>query len=141
MLQWLWEHGDKRQIARSIPQLDPQRLRALANEKDGEAESGQMGTGGFTESKVQDNDLSIRVAREAFARGDMARGMYEILVAFHIFEPSLNQDNLPPVHAGVGNQEWYISFRVRNLSLRQAKWLKICLGLPISQPSSPAQSE
>ena len=115
MLQWLWEHGDKRQIARSIPQLDPQKLRALVDEKDGEIESGHMDTGGFTESQVQDDDFSIRIAREAFAVGEIARGMYEALVAFQIFRPSLHQDKPSNSHAGVGHQKWHISFLVCNL--------------------------
>ena len=115
MLHWLWEHGDRREIARSIPQLDPQRLRALVDGKDSEIESDQMDTDGLTDSLVRNDDVSIRIAKKAFAMGDIARGMYEALVAFQIFRPSLHQGwpSLSP--AGVGHQKWLITFRERNL--------------------------
>ena len=143
MLQWLWEHGDKREIARSIPQLDPQILRALVDEKDSGMESDQMNIDGLTKSQGQNEDSSIRIARKAFAMGDIAVAIYEALVAFLIFKPSLHQDT--PCHSdgNMGHQEWHISFQVRNLVpiLAAGKTADIRLGLPISQPSSPAQSE
>ena len=115
MLHWLWEHGDNRQIARSIPQLDPQTLRALVDEKDSEMESGQMNIDGLTDIQVQNEELSIRSARKALAKGDIGEGIYEMLLAFQIFEPSLHQGKPSHLHTGVGLQKWHISFRVRNL--------------------------
>ena len=115
MLQWLWEHGDKREIARSIPQLDPQRLRALVDGKDSEMESNQMNTDGLTDSQVQHEDFSIRIARKALAMEDIGKGLYEMLLAFQIFEPSLHQGRSSDSHAGVEHQRWHISFLVRNI--------------------------
>ena len=115
MLQWLWEHGDKREIARSIPQLDPQTLRALVDERDNEIEINQMSTDEFTKSQGQDDDLSIRMARKAFAMGDIAVGIYEALAAFPIFKPSLHQDTPSHSHSDMRHQKWHISFQVRNL--------------------------
>ena len=59
MLRWLWEHGDEREIARSIPQLDPRRLRALVDEKDRDVESDHTSTDGLT-----DNDTITHFQRK-----------------------------------------------------------------------------
>ena len=115
LLQWLWEHGNKREIARSIPQLDPQTLRALVDENYSKVESDQMNTGDLTDSQVRDDDLSIRIARKSLATGDIAGGLYEALVTFQIFKPSLRQSKPSPSHAGVGYQKWRIYFLVCNL--------------------------
>ena len=120
LLQWLWDYGDKREIARSIPQLDPQTLRASVDENYSEVESGQMNSYGHTDSLVRDDDLSIRIAWKPFATGDIAGGLYEsvvryALVTFQIFKPSLRRSKPSPSHAGVGHQKWRIYFLVRSL--------------------------
>ena len=115
LLQWLWDYGDERQIARSIPQLDPQTLRPSVDENYSEVESDQMNSDGHTDSQVRDDDLSIRIGRKPFATGDIAGGLYEALVTFQIFKPSLRRSKPSPSHASVEHQKWRIYFLVRSL--------------------------
>ena len=115
MLQWLWEHGDERELARSIPQLDPRIMRALVDRNYSARESSQMDIENLTESQMRDDTSSIRTARKALMTGDIGRGMYKLLVAFQIFEPSLYRDKSPTRHANMEHTDWYIIFLVRNL--------------------------
>lgn len=139
MLQWLWEHGDKREIARSIPSLDPQKMRTLVESKSSGNLSDQMDVGGLTEIRLEDDGSSICAARRALAMGVTAEGMCQLLLTFNIFEPCLEKSSHRS--ADVGHKSWDIVFLVRGLgqSLRQASLLIIRLGLPVSRPSPSAR--
>ena len=117
MLKWLWEHGDNRQISRSIPQLDPHRMRTLVDGSNSAKGNDQMDTSGLAESQVGYADCSIRTAAKAFALGDIGEGIYRLLLAFQVFDPLLQRDKSKYLRANVGHVKWHISFLVRNLVL------------------------
>lgn len=109
MLQWLWEYGDKYEIARSIPRLDPRRMHTLVNGKDSANEVDEMDTGSLAESRVEEvHDVSIRTARRALAIGGTGEGTYNLLLAFDIFKPLLHWDKSSTWHADVGYEKWHI---------------------------------
>ena len=76
MLQWLWERVDKREFARSIPQHDPQRMRALLDGSDSASGGDRMDIGILARSHVEDGDLSVSAARKALAIGDIGEGTF-----------------------------------------------------------------
>ena len=116
MLQWLWEHGNKREIARSIPQLDTQMMQILVNGKDRTNKGEKMDTDGLAGSCEEDgSDMSIHAARRALAMGSTGEGMHKMLLAFRIFRPCLQWDKSSTCHDGVGDEKWHISFLVRSV--------------------------
>lgn len=115
MLQWLWEYGDRCEIARSIPQLDPRRMRTLVEGSDGPNNGDKIDTSWKKSHSEDDDDLSIGAARRALVIGDIGEGMYKMLLAFHIFEPFVHWDKAFICHADVGHERWHISFLVRSL--------------------------
>ena len=111
--QWLWKWGDERQIARSIPQLDPQRIHALVNEKEISGRDGQIHGESLAESRTDDDDLSVLAARTALARGDVGEGIYKMLLVFQIFKLSLHWNPTSEVDTNMKSGLWYIIFLVR----------------------------
>ena len=117
MLQWLWEYGDRIQIARSIPQLDPQKLSVIHNDSDTPSDGSQADGHASTDIDAQGTDdtfcSTMRAARMALAKNVTGEGMYKLLVAFQNFKPSLHWDRSSAWHADVGYERWHISFSVR----------------------------
>lgn len=117
MLQWLWEYGDRCQIARSIPQLDPQKLSAIHDDSDIANNGSQVDGHTSTDIAAQDTDDSfystIRAARRALANNGTGEGTYKLLLAFPNFKPGLHWDRSSAWYADVGYEKWHISFSVR----------------------------
>ena len=119
MLEWLWEYGDRCQIARSLPQLDPQKLSVIQNDSDIVSDGSQADGHAHTGVDEQGTDgafyATIRAARRSLAKNGTGEGMYKLLLAFQDFKPSLHWDRSSAWHADVGYEKWNISFSVRCL--------------------------
>lgn len=91
-------------------------MSALINGEDRSNRGNQMDGGGFVGRDVEDDDgllyLPICAVRRAFATRGSGQGVYELLLAFRIFEPDLYWDKPSIWHADVGYEEWHISFLV-----------------------------
>ena len=117
MLQWLWEYGDRCQIARSLPQLDPQKLSVIHNDSDTPSAGSQADGHAHTDVDAQGTDdtfhSTIGAARRALAKNRTGEGMYKLLLAFQNFKPSLQWDRSYAWNADGGYEKWHISFSVR----------------------------
>ena len=119
LLQWLWEYGDRCQIARSLLPLDPQKLSAIHIDSntpsDGSQADGHAHTGIDAQGTDDTFHSTIGAARRALAKNGTGEGMYKLLLAFQNFKPSLHWDRSSAWHADVGYEKWHISFSVRCL--------------------------
>ena len=120
LFQWLWKWGEDRQIARSIPQLDPQKLRALVNDQDIPERGGQIHGESLAGSRMEDDDSSVLAAKVALATGDMGEGIYKLLLLFQIFKPSLHWNKTSEQDTNMKPKLWYILFLVRGPTIHSA---------------------
>ena len=118
--RWIWNSGDERQIARSIPQLDPQRVRALVNDRVSIGRDGEIHEESFIESQTENDELSVLVARTALAMGNVGEGIYKMLLAFQIFKPSLQWKKSFEANTEMNSKLWYIIFLVRGAAILSA---------------------
>ncbi|KAM0805769.1 hypothetical protein BDR22DRAFT_182480 [Usnea florida] len=114
LLQWLWEYGDRCQIARSLLPLDPQKLSAIYTDSDTPSDASQAIRHAHTSIDAQGTDdtfhSTIGAARRALAKNGTGEGMYKLLLAFQNFNTSLHWDISSAWHADVGYEKWHISF-------------------------------
>ncbi len=93
MLEWLWEYGEKCQIARSIPQLDPRKIYAIHHSNDTVNESNQVRGGALIDSDMEkDKDpfySTVRAIKRTFVMKGTAEGTYKLLLALQNFKPEL----------------------------------------------------
>ena len=100
MLKWIWDYGDERQAACSLPPLDHRRLDALVRQaKNDYGDDGQF-------------NFLLRSFWLFLADRDMSEAVLALLGAFQWFRPRLYRDESSPVHEETGPEEWHIRFRV-----------------------------
>ena len=101
LLKWLWEYGDQREIARSIPQLDPQKLNKIFG--DPGSDRGRLLQGGSsvggTEGLVQMDCLNQELLRLLNTFDD-------------IFKPRIKLDKSAESDHETAWQKWDIVFQV-----------------------------
>ena len=101
MLKWLWEYGDQREIARSIPQLDPQKLSATFD--DLERDSGELLEG----------DSSVDVTKGLAQKKCLSQDLLRLLNAFDdVFKPRIKLDKSTGCDHDIAWQKWDIAFQV-----------------------------
>lgn len=101
MLMWIWDYGDERQAACSLPPLDHRRLDALVRQ---------------AKNDYGDDDhfyFSMRSFWLFLTEKDMSEAVLALLHAFQWFEPRLYRDESSPVHEETDPERWHIRFRVR----------------------------
>ncbi len=118
MLEWLWEYGEKCQIARSIPQLDPRTIYAIHHSNDIVNEGNPVRGGALIDSDMEKDEeyfySTIRAIRRIFVMKGTAEGTYRLLLELQNFKPELYWDKSSSWHADVGYEKWHISFSVRH---------------------------
>ena len=101
MVEWLWEYGDQFEIARSIPQLDPQRLGKI-----------------FGTSKNDDGNYAMGETLICAARGIVPEECIgdELLRLFNafgdVFKPRIKLNKSPVRDQETEWQRWDIAFQV-----------------------------
>lgn len=126
MLRCLWEYGHQRQIARSIPQLNPLRLNALK----------QHSANDYNDD--EDRYQLMRHSSHLLETKYMSMGVYELLVAFDFCKPQLSVDRSSAFLEDTGYEIWQILFYVSTLAISMASRITdIIAGL--SLPGSTSQ--
>ena len=95
-------------------------MRALVNDEVSTGRDGQVHEESSMESQTEKEESSVLVARTALAVGNVGEGIYRMLLAFHIFKPSLQWRKSSEADTDMKSKLWYIIFLVRGAAILSA---------------------